>query len=246
LYLPHTLGLFASDCNGKRWDSPHYDPYLHAINMCYSYILASEREADWFVEYQKKRELPTPVSRDQYLAGLFTAVLLHETGHALFDQLNIPIFGREEDAADEIAAFIALQFDKRTARTVIKGFAYTWTLQRNPPLAAPNTQDPKYPTDPEQQCALDPICAYSDEHGTASQRMYNTLCIAFGGDPSDFQELVDSGWLPKERASHCADEYNQIAFAFQKTIYPFINVDQMKKVQARKWFMPQEEDLTPH
>src|SRR6185437_9732217 len=82
LYLPHTLRVFASDCNGRKWDSPHYDPYLHAINMCYSYILASEKEADWFVEYQKNHQLPTPVSHDQYLAGLFVAVLLHETGHA--------------------------------------------------------------------------------------------------------------------------------------------------------------------
>ena len=29
----------------------------------------------------------------------------------LFDMLDVPVFGREEDAADETASFIALQFN---------------------------------------------------------------------------------------------------------------------------------------
>ena len=96
------------------------------------------------------------------------------------------MFGRQEDAADQMAGFIALQFNKETARTVIKGFAYFWQLEAegraDPPTTLPNPSDPNYPSDPKQQCSLDPLCAFSDEHGTASQRVYNTLCIAYGGD----------------------------------------------------------------
>ncbi len=130
--LPHTLKLFASDCAGKDWDSPYYNPALHAINMCYSFFAASNKDADYLLDLQAKGKLWTPVSREQYVAGLFTSVLMHETGHALFDQLDIPVFGREEDGADEVAAFLALQFNKETARTIIKGFAYTWALSGDP------------------------------------------------------------------------------------------------------------------
>ena len=35
--------------------------------------------------------------------GGFVSTLLHETGHAIFYMLDIPIFGREEDAADAVA-----------------------------------------------------------------------------------------------------------------------------------------------
>ena len=67
------------------------------------------------------------------------------------------------------------------------------------PLAG---QQSANPTDPDQQCWVDPFCAFSDEHGTSSQRLYNTLCIAYGGDPATFQDFVASGWLPPERAKN--------------------------------------------
>ena len=43
---------------------------------------------------------------------------------------------------------------------------------------------------------------YADEHGTAAQRFYNTLCLAYGGEREWFQDFIDKGWLPKERAKN--------------------------------------------
>ena len=170
--------------------------------------------------------------------------MLHEAGHALFDIMDVPMFGRQEDAADQMAGFIALQFNKETARTVIKGFAYAWQLEAeggaDPPTTLPDPSDPNYPTDPEQQCWLDPLCAFSDEHGTASQRVFNTLCIAYGGDQAGFQDLVDFGWLPEQRAKTCESEYQQAKFAFEKTVLPAIDQAQMKGVQNQRWFYPLE------
>jgi hypothetical protein len=244
LRLPYTLRLIASDCDGKAWDSPYYDPSNHLINMCYSFIAASAQNANDLMQIQTTQQLWTPVSRDQLIAGLFVAVLLHETGHALFDLLNVPVFGREEDAADFMAAFIALQFGNDVARTIIKGFAYYWAYDASrgadPNVTAPNAKAPNYPKDPDEQCQLDPFCAFSDEHGTASQRMYNVVCLAYGGDPVAFKDLVDVGWLAPERARGCANEYQQLQFAFVKTVLPFIDAEQMKKVRERKWFLVEE------
>ena len=240
LRLPYTLRMIASDCAGNAWDSPYYDPSNHLINMCYSFIAASVQNANELMRIQATQKLWTPVSRDQLIAGLFTAVLLHETGHAVFDLLNVPVFGREEDAADFMAAFIPLQFGTDVARTVIKGFAYFWAYDAyrgaDPQVTAPSTKA----KDPDAQCYQDPFCAYSDEHGTASQRMYNVVCLAYGGNPAAFKDFVDIGWLPPERAEGCAAEYKQLASAFAKTVYPFIDTEQMNKVRGRKWFLVDE------
>jgi hypothetical protein len=43
-----------------------------------------------------------------------------------FDMFNVPIFGHEEDAADNFATFIMLQFGKGQARRLINGAVWAW------------------------------------------------------------------------------------------------------------------------
>jgi hypothetical protein len=242
---PHALGLFASACSGGTGDSPHYLTGQYLMNLCYQFDVMYEKYADDLVKAQSKRKLWTPVSRNSLIAGMYVATLLHETGHAAFDIMDIPVFGREEDAADQFEGFLALQFGKETARTVIKGDAYFWyvevsDLKADPPIMKPDPRNRNYPNDPGQQCQLDPFCAYAGVHGTASQRMYNMLCIASGGQPDWFKDFVESRWLPPERLKNCPAEYQRVKTAFQNTIMPFIDQEQMKKVQAKSWFTGEE------
>jgi hypothetical protein len=44
--------------------------------------------------------------------------------HAVFDLLKIPLFGREEDAADQYSAYIMLHFGKEDTHRLIEGSAY--------------------------------------------------------------------------------------------------------------------------
>ncbi|MGD0024575.1 MAG: DUF4344 domain-containing metallopeptidase [Xanthobacteraceae bacterium] len=246
LRLPRTYRVFASDCSGNAWDSPYYDSANRWMNMCYSFIGDAAAKADYLAENQAKMKLWTPVSKEQLIAGLFAATVLHETGHAIFDLLSVPVFGREEDAADQMAAFIALQFGTETARTIIKGFAYYWGYEAvvdkaDPGAVAMSIFSPNAATeDSDTRCLQDAFCAFSDMHGTASQRMYNTLCLAYGGDHAAFQDLIDAHWLPPDRVKNCDNEYRQAYLAFSKTIYPFIDQAQMAKVKAQQWFQPEE------
>jgi hypothetical protein len=176
LRLPYSLRIYASECDRRLSTTPYYSAEMHAINVCYQFLQAAENVADELVELQKKKPglLPEPVTRDEFLTGMIVAVLMHETGHAIFDLLDVPIFGREEDAADQMAAFIALQFDKDVARTIIKGFAYYWAKQGELPGSAPKPGDFGLAAG----SLVDPFPSFSDEHGTAGQRMYNTICGA--------------------------------------------------------------------
>ena len=42
--------------------------------------------------------------------------------------LELPVFGREEDAADQLAAYILLQFGESEARRLIAGTAYAYHI----------------------------------------------------------------------------------------------------------------------
>lgn len=46
-------------------------------------------------------------------------VFLHETGHAIFDMLEIPFLEREEDAADQVSAYMLLQRARDDVRCLI-------------------------------------------------------------------------------------------------------------------------------
>ena len=179
------------------------------MKICYEWMDATEQMAPAKVS-------PEGFTRQEVIVGGFVGVVLHEMGHAVSDILNLPVLGREEDAADQIAGFIMLQFGKEVARTAIKGMAFVWlTFSR------------------EDQAV------YWDTHSTPAQRFYNFLCIGYGGDPATFKDLADK-WLSKARAESCAHEYQQVRNAFRKTVLPHVDQEMMKKVQSIKWLQPDD------
>jgi hypothetical protein len=208
LRLPRVLRIRTKSCFQAN---AFYMPAEWAVSLCYEYL-------EWLDSLAPKQTTREGFTREDVIVGGFIDAVLHEMGHALFDILSVPVFGREEDGADQLSAFIMLQFGKDVARTTIKGSAYTYARSANPRTRT----------------------EFSDEHGTAGQRFFNYLCLAYGGDPATFKDFVDLGLLPKARADNCANEYRQVQRAFTKTILPFVDQDMMKQVQARKWLRPEE------
>jgi hypothetical protein len=60
------------------------------------------------------------------MIGPLLDVFLHEAGHATFRSLKVPLFGRNEDAADQFSTYLMLRFDKEEARRLILGSAYQY------------------------------------------------------------------------------------------------------------------------
>jgi len=246
--FPYTLRLLASEdvggCKSGN-SSPHYAPGVRWINMCYQFGADLPAMADNIVQRLKSNQLPgfPKASREQIIMGLYVSVLMHETGHAIFDLLTVPVFGREEDAADEMAAYVAVHLNKEMARTIVLGFAYYWYGAGNPPTTPPKSvfkSDPNTKDQDASRCFSDAVCAYADMHGTSWQRMYNMLCIAYGSDHAAFQDLVDAKWLPKDRAAACDDDFKRVDFAFKQTVLPFVDVDLVNKVRSVQWFNPSD------
>jgi hypothetical protein len=199
----------ADQCQGlpNAWFSPHD----RTVSICYQYI-------DWYRRLAPRDPTPERMRAQDAIVGPFLEVLFHELGHAVFFFYKVPIFGREEDAADQIAAYLLTQFGQDVARRTLLGAAYFYDKTGKVPDKT----------------------LFADTHSTDWQRFYTNLCIAYGGQPDTFKDLVAKGMLPQARAKGCAREYKQIDHAFRKHIGPHIDQKLLKEVQARQWLRPDD------
>jgi hypothetical protein len=181
------------------------------VTICYEYI------EDIRVP---KETTPAGITPSDAAIGQFFYVAVHELGHAMFDLLDVPLFGRPEDAADQFAAYIMLRFGKEQARRLIGGAAYSY--HQDMLNVAPAS-----------------LKMYSDVHGTPQQRFYNLLCMAYGADQTSFADLVDKGYLPENRARRCKKDFNEVVFAFEHLIRPHVDAEMAKRVLSTE-YLPKE------
>jgi hypothetical protein len=199
---PRTLRLELKECGeANAW----YEEAV--ITVCYEYLEDMWRSAN-------SRKRPAAITREDAFVGPLVDTFLHEAGHAMFDLLKIPLLGREEDAADAIAAYYVLQFPPEKKKRLIAGSAYAYAAE----LKVRKARDLYRP-----RFDVGRHVTFADEHGTPAQRLYNLLCIAYGSDKVLFAGVVEQGFLPKERAERCEDEYAQIDFAYRRLIAPHVD-----------------------
>jgi hypothetical protein len=75
-------------------------PSPPSVNVCYEYL--AEDSAIPATGNDAGRFHP---QRTRW--SVSSSTVCHEMGHAMFDVLGIPVFGREEDAADDFAIYIS-------------------------------------------------------------------------------------------------------------------------------------------
>ena len=137
-------------------------------------------------------------ARNFMLANLeFT--LLHEFGHAFIEEFKPPVLGMEEDAADRFAiiAMMKAREYESAEKTIpwlfsVAGGWYTeWELKE------------------EVKGKID----YWDNHNLEIQRFHNIVCLIFGSNADVLEDLMDTEFLPFERAMTCDYEYKQALHA---------------------------------
>jgi hypothetical protein len=210
--LPIELTLRTGSCQGvsNAWyERP-------AVSVCYEYV-------NEILQSMPKETTAAGVTPMDAVIGQFFYVFAHEMGHAVFDLFEAPIFGNAEDAADQFAAFIMLQFGMNQARPLIMGAAFAYRRY---------VQSPKVTA---------PLAAFSEAHAAPAQRYFNLLCLAYGADSKLFADLVNEGYLPSERARTCKREYDQVRFAFRKLIVPHLDQQLARQVLDQSWLPPDSE-----
>ena len=204
LRLPTDLNIHGDACGGA-FRRP-YDSGTKTVTICYEMIAR-------ILDVAKAQTAASDQDRSEAIVGTIVEALFHETAYAQFDLFDVPIWGRVDDAADRLTAFVMMQFGEDNARTTILGSArfFNWSARTWTGQDFASTEAPE------------------------AQRFFNFLCIAYGGDPIAFDSLKTNGALPEYRSAKCAKEYQQVRKAFDFRLMPFIDADLLVKARARTW-----------
>jgi hypothetical protein len=180
-----------------------YDPNARKIMMCYELLDYLARSFEGSEE-----EMASQIGS----TAIF--VTLHELGHGLIDLLQLPITGREEDVADQLATWVMLESaDEGEAEDVASAVltAAVWFAgQADTSLAAVDIP-------------------FWDVHPVEQQRFYNIVCWAYGWNAEKTAAILGDALdqaLPEERRESCAEEYGKLSTALATLLAPHLRRDQ--------------------
>ncbi|MFV8128961.1 DUF4344 domain-containing metallopeptidase [Streptomyces syringium] len=189
LRLPKTIDVVGRTCDEKD-DVPAYDQETRRIELCYDFV----------GEVRSMFEDAGSPDPDERTAGVITETLYHEAAHALKDTLRLATTGREEDVADQFAAYSLIPQGAKGRAAVL--------------AAADNYAQYARETDPQE---ID----FSAEHPPEATRSANYRCYLYGAAPKKSAKLVDGTLLTKERAELCADEYQDLRRGWGSLLAPY-------------------------
>jgi len=192
LNLPHDIQLRGAQCGQPNAFWSEAD---NAITMCYE-------DTDWSLGVFTKANDPDPT---QSALNSEYATFYHEVGHMTISIYDLPVTGREEDVADQAAAYILLTpgEDGQDPASVdaVKDFARGFAAS----------------AEVQTEFTADQM---ADEHSLDLQRVYNLECWIYGSNPQANGDLVANGQLPEDRAEGCPAEWQQLDNAWSTLLEP--------------------------
>lgn len=160
--LPHNLKIHV--VNGVV--GPNYDPSKFTITLSYGFVD--------FTASVLKKNFPELRTNDEEFGKQLAAVdaffLIHEFGHAFIHIFELPVLGKEEDAADAISTTFFTEEVKNGPEYAFDAARFFNALsarQRN--LAAAD---------------------YFDEHSLDKQRAYSIVCLIAGSSEKNFNDVA--------------------------------------------------------
>jgi hypothetical protein len=138
---------------------------------------------------------------EAFVTANVISTFYHELGHALIHVLDVPVLGREEDAADSLSALLIHQiWEEESAQSLMADTALAFEL---------------YHAESEAGGYEIP---YWDEHSLNLQRYFNLVCLFYGADPDNRGFVVTDFELPEDRAERCPDEFAQTERAWMEPL----------------------------
>jgi len=138
----------------------------------------------------------------EFVAGNALFTLGHELGHAVVSEFNLPVLGREEDAADSFATLALLHVGTDFTHRVLVDAARGLLLIGKR----------------DAQMGVEP--AFYGEHGLDQQRAYKIVCLMVGSNPAAFRDLAQRANLPEERRETCQGDFEQAKTSWMRLLEP--------------------------
>jgi hypothetical protein len=130
--------------------------------------------------------------------------MYHEIGHMLIGELELPVLGKEEDAADALAVLFLLNDDNDDdSYNALIDAADGWYFN-----ALKSTGS-----------SVDDFSYYSD-HSLDIQRAYAMVCLMVGKDPVAFEQAADAYEFSEDQRESCAYTYEQALSSWALLLEP--------------------------
>ncbi|HEV7346297.1 MAG TPA: DUF4344 domain-containing metallopeptidase [Devosia sp.] len=166
--------------------------FVVALLMCFAWMPALAHAQDLTkAQYAEAR-------RFAYNNSLF--VLYHEVAHLLFDQLDLPILGREEDAADNMATWTLLNKRTPDADRALADAAHGWILSGVAYDSGGVESD------------------YAASHSLDKQRAYQIVCLMVGMDETAFRPIANEYRMERDRQDSCYGDYDTVRRGFHSLL----------------------------
>ncbi len=153
-----TFKEFGRDKQGRDIQNAFYSPDTKSIEFSYEIIFLQQI----VIETYNKYFVGIKLTREDKLRASVAFVLLHELGHAIFDQAKVGSFGKEEDAADEFGMQFLLTSKQPDLHTSAILSPFLWHY-----FATNKIASGEHPV-------------YSDEHAPDASRYYDLLSLIVG------------------------------------------------------------------
>lgn len=179
------IAITFQDCDGIV--NAFYDPENVEITMCYDLLI----------------ELINFYGQSDKGIATFLFAFYHELGHALIDQLNLPVIGNQESAVDGFAAIIAVETDIPES-AIFAGFFF---LSRE--------------------------SLWADEHDMGANRLGNLACWVMGGAPHLLLDssIMNLAAQLYEAERDCPAEYEEQKNAVNTLLSPFEKTEQLNSLR---------------
>jgi hypothetical protein len=190
--LPNTLTIKGVNGFGG---GPFYNPEDNSITLPYEFATVvlgvvaqsdpEESEYEW----------------GEAVGAVDSFILAHEFGHALIHNFELPVLGREEDAADGIAtALLLLASEGSVYAADAAEFWINFSGRQDPPQLA----------------------EYADNHSFDRQRADNILCWIGGAEEELLVAFVENEVLPESRAVSCPGEWELLRRSVEQVLEPHL------------------------
>jgi hypothetical protein len=174
---------------------PFYNPEDNSITLPYEF------PAVVFGVITQSNPEGTPTEWGEAAGAVNSFILAHEFAHALIHNFELPVLGREEDAADGISTVVLLKAEEGALYAI--DAAEFWE-------AFSGRQDP-----PD-------LAEYADNHSFDRQRADNILCWVAGSNEGILEAFLENEILPEDRLAACPGEWELLRASAEQVLKPHL------------------------
>ena len=177
-------------------DRAVYDPNENRIDIPYDFVVEVAerfRHADY---------ANTGVSIEQATEDAIIHTILHELAHAFIANFELAITGKEEDAADELAGVLLIEYFEHGQEIALSA-ADLFDLESG------------------DRNTLEEVDFWG-EHSLDSQRFYNTICLIYGSEPERYGNLLDVLDISQDRGDLCIEDYDRAVRSWHTILAPYL------------------------